>query len=124
MWYLVNVLVILDVLLVLILLASLILSMIRERNNYSNKIKIMSDIECPLCHEHNIKTRLPITNSFYGGKVGPKYVFKKRKIGLNIMHCAPVYIDVCMNCGYVIKSYIDVPKQALWLHESNPFSKQ
>ncbi len=124
MWYLFIVFGVVNVIFVSFLLASLVLSMKRERNNYSNKCEILSDIECPICHEHNIKTRLPITNSFYGGKVGPQYLMKKKKIGINILHCAPIYIDVCMNCGNVIKSYIDVPKKADWIHKSNPFSKQ
>ena len=84
----------------------------------------MSDKECPICHQNSIKRRLSIASSFSGGIIGPKYLINKKRIGMNILHCAPIYADICMNCGNVLRTYIDVPKQADWIHESNPFSKK
>ncbi len=113
-----------NILLVLFIITSFIISMRKESKNYSQDMPIISDITCPICQSNNIKERLHIAESFRGSKVGAKYLINRKRIGLNVLHCAPLHADICMQCGTVVRLYIDVPKQADWIYGDSAFSKK
>jgi hypothetical protein len=56
---------------------------------------------------------------FWGTPVGPKY---KRKNG-KILRTAPMYSDFCLDCGSILKTYIDIPKDAHWIHGKSAIAK-
>lgn len=68
-------------------------------------------MKCPNCSSEDIIIKVPITDSFIGTVIGPKY----RKNGGKILRTARTYYDFCGSCGLVLKTYVDLPEQAQWI---------
>lgn len=115
--------VILNFVLLLVLTICIMKSFHKAHNNYSRRHTVSSDMICPVCQSSRVKARLPIADAAWGSRIGPKYLLRKRKFGINVVHCAPMFSDICMDCGSVIRTYIDVPDEADWIHGTSAFSK-
>lgn len=75
-------------------------------------------MKCMHCNSENIVIKVPMIDPFWATPIGPKY--KKGKKGM--VHTAATYIDFCNDCGTVLRTYVDIPHNARWLHGKNEFS--
>lgn len=69
-------------------------------------------MKCPNCSSQDIIIKIPVVDPFWGTGIGPKY----RKNGGKILHTAMTYYDFCGSCGLVLKTYVDLPEDAQWVH--------
>jgi hypothetical protein len=76
-------------------------------------------MHCPHCNSEKIEVGVPIVDPFWGTPVGPKY----RKIGRRILKTALMYSDFCLDCGTILRTYVDIPKDAHWIHGKSEFAK-
>ena len=78
-------------------------------------------MKCTYCNSENIVRRVPMIDPFWATPIGPKY--KKVKKGKRGMVCtAPTYIDFCSDCGTVLRTYVDIPNNARWIHGNSPYA--
>jgi hypothetical protein len=77
-------------------------------------------MKCPFCNSENIEVGVPVADPLWGSLIGPKYRKKHGKM----LRTAPMYTDFCLDCGAVLKTYIDVPQNAHWIHGKSGFAKE
>ena len=78
-------------------------------------------MKCTHCNSENIVYKVPVIDPFWATPIGPKYK-KGGKGKKGMVHTAPTYIDFCGDCGTIIRSYIDVPTDAHWIHDKDRFA--
>jgi hypothetical protein len=76
-------------------------------------------MKCPFCNSEKIEVGVPVVDPLWGTPIGPKYRKKEGKI----LRTAPMYSDFCLDCGSVLKTYIDIPKDAHWIHGKSEFAR-
>jgi hypothetical protein len=76
-------------------------------------------MKCPFCNSEKIEVGVPVVDPFWGTPVGPKY---RRKNGI-VIKAALMYSDFCLDCGAVLKTYVDIPQDAHWIHGKSEFAK-
>ena len=75
-------------------------------------------MKCSYCDSVNIVKKVPMVDPFWATPVGPKYRYEKSKM----VRTAATYIDFCNDCGTVLRTYVDLPKGAKWIHGKNEFA--
>ena len=78
-------------------------------------------MKCTHCNGENIVYKVPVIDPFWATPIGPKYK-KGGKGKKGMVHTAPTYIDFCGDCGTILRSYIDVPTDAHWIHDKDRFA--
>ena len=78
-------------------------------------------MKCTHCNSENIVYKVPVIDPFWATPIGPKYK-KGGKGKKGMVHTAPTYIDFCGDCGTILRSYIDVPTDAHWIHDKDRFA--
>ena len=80
-------------------------------------------MKCTYCNSENVVFKVPMIDPFWATPIGPKYT-KVRKGKKGMVHTAPTYIDFCGDCGTVLRTYVDIPDKARWLHGKNEFADE
>ena len=78
-------------------------------------------IKCINCGCDKIEMHVPVVDPFWGTPIGPKYKIGSRG---KMVRTAPTYFDFCTSCGTVLRSYVEIPDNAKWLHGKNEFSNE
>ena len=78
-------------------------------------------MKCTHCNGESIVYKVPVIDPFWATPIGPKYK-KGGKGKKGMVHTAPTYIDFCGDCGTILRSYIDVPTDAHWIHDKDRFA--
>ncbi len=77
-------------------------------------------MRCKHCESENIVFKVPVVDPFWATPVGPKYRKGKGKM----VQTATTYIDFCNDCGTVLRTYVDIPDGAKWIHGKNEFANE
>lgn len=70
-------------------------------------------MNCQYCNSDRIEKRVQIVDNNYGESVGIKY----KKVNGLMNRVSKIYCDICLECGAIIKSYIDLPEDAVWIKD-------
>jgi hypothetical protein len=76
-------------------------------------------MKCPFCNSEKIEVGVTVVDPFSGTPGGPKYRIK----GRGRIRTATMYSDFCLDCGSILKTYIDVPQDAHWIHGKSELAK-
>ena len=68
-------------------------------------------MKCPYCGSERIETGIPWGQAADIGSVGLSYKARAFLIGNTT-----VYSDLCLDCGTIVRSYIQEPTDKNWLH--------
>ncbi|MEE1228039.1 MAG: hypothetical protein U0K57_03640 [Lachnospiraceae bacterium] len=64
-------------------------------------------MKCPNCGSENVEEKVKLCSPYQDEDIGLRYI----KPGGLILNYAPVYVNVCPDCGKILDMYIsEVPK--------------
>jgi hypothetical protein len=69
-------------------------------------------MQCPNCHGQNIEVGIAVAKAGDAHTVGPKYEH------LFVYCAAQMYCDLCLDCGEIVRFYINEPTNKKWVKKS------